>query len=277
MQYLRQPYPFYHKGKELIRIAFLLFVIGYLFELLIVPFPRNPSEHLYAYWIISLYHVGVAVVLYAAYFLFLGMFIKEDDWKVFKEFLAVFGLLITIGVGQWAIRPIIYSNNSLTTHYLFEEVWHACLSGGLIYLLVTLVNVNFLTRKHQSESLSFSTASQEANEELVKIKTQNLSDDFDLRPSQFICAKAEGNYLKIYQHVDSGVVGVLKRITLQRLGEQLASYEFILKTHRGYLVNTHYINNISGNAQGYQLDLASINFAIPVSRKHLASFREVMN
>ena len=32
MDFLRQPYPFYHKGKSLIRLFALIFVIGFLFE-----------------------------------------------------------------------------------------------------------------------------------------------------------------------------------------------------------------------------------------------------
>ena len=273
---LKQPYPFYHQGKELVKIAFLLAVIGFAFEMIIVPFPRNPSEHLYAYWIISLFHVGVAVVAYATYFHILGYFVKEDYWKVSDELLSVLGLMIVIGVGQWGIRPVIYSNDSLSFAYLFEEVWHACISGGLIYLLVTLVNINFLTRKHNQQSISFKPSRHATGKESVSIKTQSLSDDFELRPFDLICAKADGNYMSIYQKDEKGVKDELKRITMQSLCDQLQAYEFILKTHRGYLVNINYITKTSGNAQGYLLDMASLDFEIPVSRKHLESFKSVM-
>lgn len=259
------------------KITLLLLVIGFFFELLIVPFPRNPSEHLYPYWIISLFHVGVAVVAYVTYFFTLGSFVKEDDWKVSDELMAVFGLMLIIGVGQWAIRPVIYSNKDLSFYYLFEEVWHACVSGGLIYLLVTLVNINFLTRKHIQESIRFNPAIHPLEEGLVSIKTQNLSDDFDLKPDSFVCAKADGNYLNIYMMDGDETSAELKRITLQSLCDQLVDYHFIVKTHRGYLVNINFITNISGNAQGFVLNMASLDFSIPVSRKHLNVFRSLMN
>jgi len=275
---LRQPYPFYHKGVELVKIAVLLSVVGFFFEMVIVPFPRNPEEHLYPYWIISLFHVGVAVVCYVSYFFVLGSFVKEDDWRVADELAAVCGLLVLIGVGQWVIRPIIYSNNDLNFGYLFEEVWHACVSGGLIYLLVTLINLNFLSRKHENDSIKLKIVKKDQEIERVEIKTQNLSDDFELNPAVLICAIADGNYVKVYTNSESDqVASELKRITLQSMHEQLSNFPFILKTHRSYLVNTNYITNITGNAQGFSLDLVKLGFQIPVSRKHLLTFKSVMN
>lgn len=247
-----------------------------MFELLVVPFPRTPSEHLFPYWIISLAHVGVATIIYLIYFGVLGLLVSEDNWKFVNEAGAVFGLLIMIGVGEWLIRPLIYSNNSLALGYLFEEVWHACLSGGIIYLMVMTINVNFLIKKHQKESSKFQKTASQPIASMVTIKTQTKADDFALDPMQLICVRAEGNYLNVFVKKEGHISTLLKRITLQNFCEQLEGVGYIVQTHRGFAVNVNYIQKTEGNAQGYLLKLDSIDFSVPVSRKHLNAFRALM-
>ena len=248
-----------------------------MFELLIVPFPRNPSEHLFPYWIISLFHVGVASLTYLVYFFILGLFVEDDNWQLGKELLAVAGLLLVIGVGEWGIRPIIYSYDGLELRHLVEEIWHAYLSGGLVYLLVLLVNVNFLTKKHQKESKGFRIPVVGSVSHEQEIITQNASDHFMLNPSDFICTKAEGNYLLVITKTGTGSRSDLKRLTLQSFCEQLQAFEWIFQTHRGFAVNTQYIKSMKGNAQGYQLQVEGLDFTVPVSRKYVESFKTLMN
>jgi hypothetical protein len=275
MVFSREPYPFYHKGSELIRISVLLFVIGYLFEYLIVTFPRDPDEHLYSYAIITLVHVGVAVMVYFFYFLLVSQFIEEDDWTLGKELLAVFGLLLFIGIGEWGVRPLIYEKGgNLSFYTLYEEVWHAMLSGGLIYLLVTLVNTRMLRNKHQHESKDLPHQAPQKDRPTILIKSNLKSEHLQLNVAQFICARAEGNYLELFIKEETEVTKKLIRLSLQRFLEQLQPYRFIQKTHRAFVVNTGYIRNASGNAQGYLLEMEHLDFSVPVSRQQLPHFKK---
>ncbi len=275
MDFLTTSYPYYHKGKDLLKIAGLLLVVGFIFEYFWVPFERNESEHLYSYLIITIFHIGVAVVVYIVYFLIFSFWVEEEDWKVYKELLSVFGMLTFIGVGEWIIRPIIYSNKALTIEYLITEVWHAYLAGGLIYLFVVYINKNMLTKQHGNQLTQFRLDKYAKKEKgPVKIKTQNISDDFTLDPTTLICARADGNYLELY--LENEVSPLIKRITLQSLAQQLKQSLDIIKTHRAYLVNVRFLEEASGNAQGYQLKLKGVGFDVPVSRKHLQQFNERM-
>ena len=251
-------------------------MIGFLFEMLIVPFPRNPSEHLFSDWIITLFHIGVASLTYLIFFSLVGLFVDGNDWKVGKELVAVFGLLLLIGIGEWGIRPIIYSTERLEFKHLVEEVWHAYLSGGLIFLLVVLVNANFLTKKDQRDPSGFLVPAMETSESQLKIETQNASDDFMLNPNDFVCTKAEGNYVLIFVKTEVGYRSELKRITLQSFCDQLIAFKYIFQTHRGFAVNLRFVEEMKGNAQGYQLKVRGVDFTIPVSRKHVAAFKALM-
>ena len=62
---------------------------------------------------------------------------------------------------------------------------------------------------------------------------------------------------------------------LKELQDQLEEFTYIFKTHRSYLINTHAIESISGNAQGYQLRLKKCSITIPVSRSNIAVFNKM--
>jgi hypothetical protein len=273
MDFLNQPYPYYHRGRSLLKFSALLFIIGYLFEYLIVPFPRNPDEHRYSYAVISLFHIGVAAVIYLIYFSVVSLFVQDDDWKVYKELIAVFFLLFCIGIGEWGIRPVIYHNGGgMSIKSLITEVWHAQLSGGIIYLLVTLVNLELLVRQHSIEASSFKSIPKTTPNTTIDISTRYASDDFSLAVAELICVQADGNYLEFYLNSENGTNKLMKRLSLTSLSEQLADVSTIVKTHRAFMVNPSFICTVEGNAQGYQLTLDGIDFKVPVSRKHLETF-----
>ena len=84
-------------------------------------------------------------------------------------------------------------------------------------------------------------------------------------------AKSDGNYLEIYVNNQNKK---LIRATLKHLEALLSTHPNIIKTHRSYLVNTNYIENIKGNAQGYQLQIT--DYIVPVSRTMIPIFNTTM-
>ena len=198
----------------------------------------------------------------------------KTDWQVYKETIAVAALLLLIGVGEWAIRDIIYDNPSNREFgVLLEEVWHAYLSGSVILALVLSINLNWLTNKHEQQAKTLDVPHQ-SQKKKVMIRAQINSDNFELLTDQLICTKAEGNYLEFYFWQNEQLNKQVKRISLSSLNEQLADVPYLVKTHRTYIVNLNYIKKITGNAQGYQLTLQHFNFKVPVSRSHLSEFNE---
>jgi DNA-binding LytR/AlgR family response regulator len=123
----------------------------------------------------------------------------------------------------------------------------------------------------------YGTPTWQDSDQIIAIKTQVQSENFEINPKELICACAAGNYVEIYTSEAGVMQKSLKRLTLQGLYDQLKDYEYILKTHRAFLINTAYINEVKGNAQGYQLMVDHIDFSVPVSRKHLKSFNEALS
>lgn len=268
-----------HRGKGLFKIATLIFIIGFLFEYFLIPFERTAEEHLYPYSIISLFHVGTATLTYLLYFTIVGPWVKEDMWRVYKEGLALFILLLFIGINEWLIRDLIYNNpRNWELAVLIEEVWHAYLSGTVVIVLVLFTNLRTLEKRHtqQAETLPIDKSNENEPSIYLFLKTQSASDDFTLDLSKLLCAHADGNYVEFYLKTDDSVERLIKRLTFQSALEQFQDYPFLVKTHRAWLVNSHQVARAKGNAQGYQLTLNRLDFEVPVSRAHLADFTSRM-
>ena len=87
-------------------------------------------------------------------------------------------------------------------------------------------------------------------------------------------AKAEGNYIELFLRNGSKTIKIL---TMKRLENILDSYPNYIRTHRSYIVNINQIDSITGNAQGYKLQIKDCVNIIPVSRNMISMFDEKMN
>jgi len=275
---LNQPYPFFHKGTELLRNTLLIFVIGFFFDYFFEPFNVNRAEHHFAYWVICLIHVGGASAAYFVYSSVISHFVDEDDWVLGKEALYALFLLLFIGVLNFFWRDLIYDNpDNFSLHYFIEEIRNTFLSGTLIMLLVITINFNLLRRKNQSQAEYFEPKKSADNySKSVSIQAAIPSDNFELDPSHLLCIRSDGNYVEFYVREGEQTKKLIKRLTLQKAADQLADFPFIQKTHRAFMVNTRQVKRMEGNAQGYQLTVDQLHFPIPVSRRHIERFNAVM-
>lgn len=278
--FLSQPYPFFYQGKLLWRIAGLLFVGTLLFNYIFEPFEVYVPEHKMNYFWISFIHAFNPVIILGVFSLFKISSKAEENWTVLKEIVFIALFLLLVGIAQFVVRDIIYSNpDNWSWRYLFEEIRNTFLIGTLFAIIFTSVNYNRLNTKNikKAEELNLSHGSpQQANNSVVFIETQLKSDDFNLNIDNFLFAKADGNYVEFYIN-EKKITKVVKRITLKELELLLKPYPNIIKTHRSYLVNLHYINSVAGNAQGYKLRLNNYDEKIPVSRNMIQRFEAMVN
>ncbi len=267
-----QPYPFYYEDKSLRIIALLFLIMTFLFNYFFEPFSVVPSEHKMNYFWISAIHASTPVVVLLTLSFFANSLKMEPRWNIIKEVFFIFTFLLMVGIVQFLIRDLIYDNhNNWSWHFLLEEVRNTFLVGSLFVLILVPWNFDRLNVKNirkandLNRSITKSTVIDNGIAGRGNLKVDNLEIDFD----HLLFAKSEGNYLEIYLQ-DKNPNKMLVRFTLKELEVLLSTYPNIIKTHRSYLVNSNYIENITGNAQGYQLHLK--NYVVPVSRNLIASF-----
>lgn len=269
--HLSQPSPYPAEIKDRILLVSALFALTFMFTYLLEPFHVYPPQHKITYTWICFFRAILVAGLASIYFFLLN---PKKNWTRGYRLLVVTLFLLSIGLGNFFIRDIIYDNpNNWSFHYFFSEIYHAYVAGIVILLILIpfsqqplwvnpLVSPPIKTKDDDGQ-----------NNRLIAIATQVKADDFHLQIDRFVLAKTEGNYTEIYTRETSGLRKELKRIPLKSLEEQLSPYNWIVKTHRAHLVNKHMVEDISGNAQGYRLSLPHYPEKVPVSRAFISAFK----
>jgi len=279
-RFITEPYPFYYRGKTIWHIASLLFIMTLFFGFIFEPFEVYIPEHKMDYFWISLIHALTPVIVIILLSTLSRTQKTEETWTILKEILLVASFLLLVGIGQFLIRDIIYDNpNNWSWRYLYEEIRNTFLVGSLFATLLISLNFNRLNAKNKKHATALNSTNEKiksSNHSTVFIKTQVKSDDFELDVNNMLFAKADGNYIELYL-INEKDNKVVKRSTIKDLEEALKSYQSIIKTHRSYLVNLYHVKNITGNAQGYKLQLNQCNEKVPVSRSMIHSFDQRMN
>ncbi|NER16175.1 LytR/AlgR family response regulator transcription factor [Spongiivirga citrea] len=276
IDYLKNPYPYYYSSiRKVIAILLLISALSFLFSYVFEPFEVNRAEHKIDYFWICVIHSVVPLLLGIVFFSVLNNLIKEEtDWSIGKEALWISIYLFLVGIGSFLIRDVIYDKpDNWSSRYFFEEIRNTFLVGILIVAVVLPLNLERLLSKYKKKAKGINlNSSAEPKEVLVTIKTPLKSEYFDLKLSDFVFAKVDGNYTDIFLRNETGANRTMVRISLKELENQLKDYVHIIKTHRSFLVNSNYINSVSGNAQGYMLSLSGVKDKIPVSRANIRFF-----
>ena len=107
------------------------------------------------------------------------------------------------------------------------------------------------------------------------IEAAVAADTFTVSKGQLLCIKSDGNYAVVYMMSDGKVEHRLIRQTMDRLEEQLQYYPQFIRTHRAYIINQDHLINYHGNAAGYKLTLAHLDFKVPVSRANVRKLEQL--
>ena len=277
--FMDQPYQFYYEGRKLLEILGIIFMIGFFFNFLLQPFEVNPDEHKMNYFWICLIHSGSPLLLLTCIAMVLRLFPKTiDNWKVKKEFIVILSLLVLTGITQFLFRDVIYNNpDNWSWKYFKEEVMNSVIAGAFLAPVIISINLNRQQLRNKSYAHRISVSIHEVKEQsnnIVSIITEVKSEKFSFDSNSFIYAKAEGNYAEIFLKKENECLKLTKRISLKNLEAQLCNFSYIIKTHRSFLLNVNYIENVSGNAQGYKVQLKNCTETVPVSRNYIPSFEK---
>lgn len=277
LNYFNQLYPYYYRNRNnLLIILFVISFISFFFSYLFQPFEINISEHkVNSNWIL-LIHAFIPIPIVYIYFWFVNKNLKDDTfWTIGKEIFHLSFVLLFIGIADFLIRDLIYTNpNNWSFQYLFEEVRNTFLVGTLLLLIILPLNLHRLVKKYRKSAtkLSFKNSNSLKKTDSILINSFINSENFNLEINSFLFAKIDGNYTEIYTKSKNNFNKKLIRLTLKELEEQLKSFNFIFKTHRSYLINTNQILSVNGNAQGYKIQLNNYPKEIPVSRSRIKEF-----
>jgi hypothetical protein len=278
LNFLKQPYPFYYEGKKLLQISSVLFLIALFFNYMLQPFDVNPQEQKMHYFWICCIHSFSPIFILLCLALICRLYPKAtEDWKIKNECILVFFMILFTGITQFLIRDLIYDNPmNWSWRYFIEEISNSFIAGVFIAPIIISINLNRLQLKNSQKAYRISSSITQVkeiqNNTSVTIETDVKSEKFDFEIHSFIYAKAEGNYAEIFLKKEDKVQKLIKRIPIKNLEMQLSAFPFIIKTHRSVLLNLNFIEKVTGNAQGYKVQLKDCPDTVPVSRNFIQSF-----
>lgn len=265
---LNEPYPFNFGLKKLLWLLPAIFILGTLFLYIFQPFNNEWEEHRFPFYIICTIHGLTATLCLLPFFFIASIGVKDkNSWTIAQEFLLMLFAFITVGVGNFLIRDIIYINehNNWQIKYLIEEIKHAFAVGLVFYPLFIWFNNSRLKSKYKKEgqSLSQDMPTQITKQQrLVTIHNAAGTPELQVPEKNLLFIKSEGNYIKVYFKKDNIEIKMIRN-TLTSVAGIVPDF---FSPHRSYLVNLNNINRIGGNSQGYTLHFEDLENVIPVSR-----------
>ena len=141
----------------------------------------------------------------------------------------------------------------------------------LFLVYINEKNLRIKRIKRVAELKNFKIKKQLAKENILNnkiiIHSDNKKENICFNIDNLVYITSQGNYASFYLKEDNGSLKEkILRVTLSKIESELDNYTKVIRCHKSYIVNTKFIDDISGNARGYLLKSTIIPFDIPVSR-----------
>jgi hypothetical protein len=289
IKFWNKPYPAMEEPKDNLWLAIIFGSFVFLFLLVFQPF--DFIDHQKNTILVSAGFGVVTSIIVILNFSFLNnfvhKFVSSDDWKLKHTFYASIWNISTIAIGNY-FYMVATSDIDNNFNEMFKALYYTVSIGIFPVIIILVYSEHQLLKKNQikvAETVSiienrpaiFKT--KENNQKEILIKADIAADDFflDIRNLAFI--KAEGNYSTFFLENSDDNTGIIKRISLKSVEEQLKIFPNILRCHRSYIINIDKIKNVSGNARNISVSFEIHDVAIPISRTKekeiLASIRHL--
>jgi hypothetical protein len=291
LQLINNPFPFFlndNRKNILLILATSIFVT--LFLTLYTPF-ENPNNT-----IINNIQWGFFcfLALYANLILIPKLFpalFELTRWTLLKYILFNAWLFLTLGILFTVINSLLFKCDINFISLFIKTQREVVLTGLIPLIVITILAKNNLLKQNLADAF-------EINKKLSEIQTikeqpkqldhkttiqTDTNETFSLNLTDLVYILAMDNYSEIYWNDNGKITKKLLRVTLKNVESQLTN-QFIVRCHRSYLINVQAIESISGNTNGYKLQMKNTEVEIPVSRAkgkeiiaHIQQIRDLLD
>jgi hypothetical protein len=195
------------------------------------------------------------------------------QWTIKKYILHTLWICSTIAVINIGIDAIFICPEKPLLTIILHVCSQVALTGIIPISIMTLLFRNNLLQANLKSAMG-------ANQQINKIQTlkkesktknaitlhSDTTETLDLNLPDLLFIEADDNYSTIVWKNGHGVEKKLLRVNLKNIESQLNN-AFTIRCHRSYIVNIHAIGAITGNTNGYKLQIRDTEFSIPVSRQ----------
>jgi hypothetical protein len=289
MNWLKNPYPFIFEDKSIqVKLSLLITVFVAAFLYIFRPFNFEDVIVIEAWKAAIIYGLiaGMVCILVTKLMIaFAPDYTAEKNWNIGRQLLFLNIILMCVTLVN------LFFAYGFDTHDLRGQTFLQCLRQDVVHtyaigffpvLIVTFVGFYIRLKKNLAtvEALNKKIDASERTEKVEDIRlvipSNAKNEDLEINLKDLIFVMADGNYVEFHLRNKDKTSRKIIRNTMSNVAEQLDNFDFLFRSHRAYIVNLNYIQESSGNAQGYQLKMRNTEVVLPVSRTNLAEFKNVI-
>lgn len=206
------------------------------------------------------------------FFVVFKNFANEDNYNVAKNILFLSLVISSISLFNFKYQDFLFRIFELPDRSTFTQSFFKTLSVGTFpVLLYTLYTEIYFRRKRQTiadriTKIRNLSSKKNSDVEEITILGNNKNDAIVFKIDRLIYVSSEKNYASFFLATEGAISEKVLRTTMTQVENELNSYESIHRCHKSYIINSEYVEKITGNARGYQLHINNLEFSIPVSR-----------
>lgn len=275
--WLSTPYYFNPSTGFKLRISFFFGLFVFLFLYIFRPFYLSQFDVIiveYTIGIGTIAFLGTFFMLYVPPLIFKEYF-NEDNWTIGRNiFLILLGVLF-IGSFLWYFGEMYKEPFNLRRLSLLEYLTYTLLVTSLpltFFVFSDERRIRNLRQKKIKDIKEFKEQKElkesQPVDEIIKIYSDNKKEHLLVKVSSIIYITSQGNYASFFIKNDTNndLKEMILRVTLTKIDNAFKNHSNIIRCHKSYIINTGYIDDITGNARGYLLNSKLFPNQIPVSR-----------
>lgn len=279
-KWLKKPYYFNEQLNFRLFVSFGMGTFVALFFAILKPLYIN--EFIENVPLYSFFCGIIVTVVLLFYFFFIvrsfPSFFNKSSWNIGRHVSTVIFLMFLCSFSIWVYNQYtpygFLEGDKSTLLELISYILRIGIFPLVVYLLIderyATYHKNLILKeiKETQEIIPQKKRKKKYTNSKVTIYASNNKDylSFDIKDIVYITSQA--NYASFFLKNDKGFIREkIVRTQLQKVEKELEKYTQIIRCHKSYIINTRFLQNITGNARGYYLQLQGIKKEIPVSRR----------
>ena len=269
--WVNRPY-FFNLSKSvrfMICISFGGFIFFFLYFL--TPFNLSKLNQYLLEYVIGISSIVTGVLLFLFFLLpfVFKRFFKQETWTIGRNIIFIIIGLLTSSFCTWLYNYKIKGSFGLEALSLGRFVYYTFIVGLFPSIIVIFFNEKWARKrkiKKVQELLLLKNSINDKKDSELIFTSENHNEVLKITINNLVYVTSQANYACFFINEDNVLKEYILRTTLKKVASKLVNYTEFYRCHKSYLINANYVNNLEGNARGYQLLLSISNIKIPVSR-----------
>ena len=236
-------------------------------------------------WVNRFYSVMASVLFYLVAIAFLGLS-KVVLYYIGKKVQLYNGHLVSWIGGEVVLISLIYTVFTVLLNLadpnLFLPIWgRAVLVLSFIIVVPYIICLQHATNRHQSQLLDrlgmnmVNDKMKDADSKLINLVDSTGKLKMSINVDSLYYVESQDNYVKIYYDSDGKLCNYMLRSTTKSIEAKFG--EWLVRCHRGYLVNKNKIRIFRNDRDGMYICLLHDNIRqIPVSKSYASNIQRVI-